>query len=319
MKLVQGLQAWQACLSRTATQLDGTVCTIGNFDGVHLGHAQMLRQVTTTAKKMGLLSVAVSFEPLPQEYFRGEQAPQRLHGLRNRVLSIGEQGVDYLVLLRFDEALAQLSPEAFITDILVNTLRVHHLVVGDDFRFGRSRAGSIDTLRAAGPEHGFSVEDTVTVSSAEERVSSTRIRAALANHELDLAALLLGRPYRIDGRVVHGEKVGRQLGFPTANIALKALRPPLAGVFAVKVHDHDTGLDHPGVANLGERPTVGGRKLLLEVHLLDGAAELYGHHLAVDFLHFIRGEQRFDSLDALKYQIGEDAREARALLREPAR
>ncbi len=320
MKLVRGTEAWQACAGRDDTAAHsrgkgtGTAVTIGNFDGVHVGHAHIFSQLTAAARQRELASVVLSFEPLPQQHFWGENAPLRLQGLRNRVESIASHGIDYLMLLAFNEALAQLTPEQFIEQILVKTLQVRHLIVGDDFRFGRDRAGNFDTLRTAGNAHHFSVEETTTVDIDAARVSSTRVRQALANNEIEEATKLLGRPYRIDGRVIHGEKLGRQLGFPTANVALKKLVPPLAGVFAVQASDLDTGKRYPAVANLGQRPTIGGRRLLLEVHLIDENCELYGHHLAVDFMHFIRGERRFDSLDQLKAQIASDTASARQLL-----
>lgn len=314
MKLVHGLTAWQACARRSHTPLPGSVVTIGNFDGVHIGHAQMLRRAAEVARQQELVSVALSFEPLPQEYFQGTAAPRRLHGLRNRVMAIQALDIDYLVLLTFDAAFARATADQFIQHVLVDALRARHLIIGDDFHFGLKREGDINTLRAASEHQGFTVEGTDTVESDGERISSTRIRTALAEQDLALAARLLGSPYRIDGRVVHGEKVGRQLGFPTANIALRQLRPPLHGVFAVRAHDHTTGHTHKGVANLGERPTLGGRKLLLEVHLLDADLDLYGHHLGIEFLHHIRGEQRFDSLDDLKHQIAQDCDTARTLL-----
>lgn len=314
MKLVRGIRAWQACRARGNAPASGTATTIGNFDGMHLGHSRILTRLGTLARERGLDSVLLSFDPLPQQHFFGEMAPRRLQGLRNRSQSVSAQGIDYLMLLEFNDALAQLTPERFIQEILVDTLQTRHLIIGDDFRFGRNRTGDINTLRDASGDHGFSVKDTDTVDVQGARVSSTRVRHALANNELEQAAQLLGRPYRIDGRVVHGEKVGRQLGFPTANVALQGLRPPLQGVFAVLAIDLGTGTRYPAVANLGERPTIGGRRLLLEVHLLDASLDLYGHYLAINFLHFIRGEQRFESLDQLKVQIASDADAARALL-----
>jgi len=311
MQLVRGAQAWRRRMRRPDGSLPDTVATIGNFDGLHLGHATMLEQLRLASDRLGLPSVVTTFEPLPREHFAGKNAPARLQGLRDRLASIREARIRALLLLDFNASLAALSPRQFIDLILLDTLNVKHLVIGDDFRFGHGRAGNIDTLVAAGERHGFTLERNETVALDDERISSTRIREALHEHDLALAARLLGRPYRISGRVVHGEKVGRQLGFPTANVALKRLRPPLAGVFAVIAHDRDTGETHPAVANLGERPTVGGRKLLLEVHVLDGSPDLYGHHLAVDFHHFIRGEQRFGSLDELKAQIAKDAQSAR--------
>jgi len=309
-QLVRGERAWRRCRARRDGAPHGTVATIGNFDGLHRGHVAMLEQLRGAAGRTGLPSVLVSFEPLPREHFSGTDAPHRLQGLRDRVASLGAARIDALLLLEFDAAMAALSPQTFIDRVLIDTLQVRHLVIGDDFRFGHARAGDIDTLRDAAVRHGFTLERSTTIALDGERVSSTRIRAALRGNDLALAERLLGRPYRISGRVVHGEKVGRQLGFPTANVALQGLRPPLAGVFAVRAHDLDTGKAYPAVANLGERPTVGGRKLLLEVHALDGSPELYGHHLAVDFHHFIRGEQRFGSLDELKAQIALDAQRA---------
>ena len=292
----------------------GTAATIGNFDGVHVGHRAMLEALRERADALGVPATAVSFEPLPHEFFAGEEAPGRLQGLRERVASFAACGMDRLLLLPFGATLAGQDADAFVREVLIDTLGVRHLVVGDDFRFGKDRRGDLALLEAAGREHGFDVAVCGTVERDGERVSSSRIRRHLADGELDAAARLLGRPYRIAGRVVHGEKVGRTLGFPTANVALGGHRPPLRGVFAVRATDLASGEAWPAVANLGERPTVGGRRLLLEVHVLDAAPALYGHHLAVDFLHRLRGEKRFGSLDELKAQIGADADAARAAL-----
>ena len=307
MRLIRGLRP-------AAT---GAVATIGNFDGVHLGHRAMLGRVREAADRLALPAVVTSFEPLPREHFDPEGAPPRLQGLRDRVASLRGAGVDRLLLLDFDAALAALSPDAFVERVLVGALGARHLVVGDDFRFGRGRTGDFDSLVAAGARAGFTVEraPTVTVELGGEgpvRVSSTRVRELLGGGDLDAAARLLGRPYRISGRVVHGEKVGRTLGFPTANVALGRLKPAPRGVFAVRATVAETGEVHDGVANLGVRPTVGGLRLLLEVNALDGAPALYGRHLAVDFLARLRGERRFDSLEALREQIGRDAAAARA-------
>ena len=307
MRLIRRLADWPATP-------DGTVATIGNFDGVHLGHRAMLDAVRERARALAVPSTVVSFEPLPHEYFAGDSAPGRLQGLRERVRSLAAEGIDRLLLLRFDTAFAAQPPARFVEKTLVETLGTRHLVIGDDFRFGANRAGDLAFLEAAGRRHGFTVAAQSTVDDGAGRVSSSRIRAHLAAGELDAAAALLGRPYRISGRVVHGEKLGRTLGFPTANVALGRHRPPLAGVFAVRATDLDDGRSRPAVANLGRRPTVGGVKLLLEVHVLDGTPELYGHHLAVDFLHFVRGERRFDSIEALGEQIRRDAAAARAAL-----
>ena len=311
MRLIRGLRP-------AAT---GAVATIGNFDGVHLGHRAMLGRVREAADRLALPAVVTSFEPLPREHFDPEGAPPRLQGLRDRIASLDAAGVDRLLLLRFDDALSALSADAFVERVLVGALGARHVVVGDDFRFGRGREGDFETLAAAGARSGFTVEraPTATVELPGEgpvRVSSTRVRELLGAGELDAAARLLGRPYRISGRVVHGEKVGRTLGFPTANVALGRLRPAPRGVFAVRATVIETGEVHEGVANLGVRPTVGGLRLLLEVNVLEGAPALYGRHLAVDFLARLRGERRFDSLDALRAQIRLDADAARRFLAE---
>jgi len=193
-------------------------------------------------------------------------------------------------------------------------MNLHTLIVGDDFKFGKDRAGSFETLKAAGKSHGFAVEDTPTILHEGSRISSTRLRAALQNNELETAIALTGRPYRITGRVIHGQKVGRQMGFPTANIGLKNRVPPLQGVFAVNATDARSNTTWPAVANLGRRPTVNGLSLLLEVHLFDVTEDLYGRHLSIDFMHHIRGEMKFGSLDELKAQIAKDAEAARELM-----
>jgi len=299
MRLIRHIDQWHnsgAC-----------ALTIGNFDGVHRGHQAMLEQLVNAANERNVLSCVVSFEPLPHEYFVHDTAPARLHGFRDRVQSIAAQGIDQLVLLRFDQAQATQSADDFISHILLDKLRAHHILVGDDFRFGHNREGDFAMLQARAASDGFTAAQYQTISVNGERVSSTRIRKHLAANELDAAAQLLGQPYSISGRVVHGEKVGRQLGFPTANIALHQHRPPLRGVFAVVVHDQTTTQSYSAVANLGERPTVNGRRLLLEVHALNTKPELYGHHLKVEFLDYIRSEQKFESLDALKEAISNDS------------
>ena len=265
MRLIRRLADWPA------DARNGTVATIGNFDGAHLGHRAMLRAVHERAAALDVGTTVVSFEPLPHEFFAPERAPGRLQGLRERVASLDALDVDRLLLLTFDAERAAQDADAFVREVLVGTLAVRHVVIGDDFRFGRDRWGNLASLEAAGREHGFSVAACETVELDGARISSSRIRAHLAAGELDAAARLLGRPYRVSGRVVHGEKVGRTLGFPTANVALGDHRPPPRGVFAVHATDIADGRRWPAVANLGERPTVGGRKLLLEVHVLDAS------------------------------------------------
>ncbi len=306
MRLIRHIDQWH--------NTGASAVTIGNFDGVHLGHQAMLSQLREIAAKRDLLSCVVSFEPLPHEYFAESSAPARLLGFRDRVQRIAAQGIDLFVLLRFDKTQATESAGDFISRVLIDKLQANHVLVGDDFRFGHKREGDFALLQAKAASGGFTATQCQTFSSDHERVSSTRIRNHLAAAELDKAATLLGQPYAISGRVVHGEKVGRQLGFPTANIALHQHRPPLRGVFAVVAHDQTTGQSYAGVANLGERPTVNGRRLLLEVHALNTSAEFYGHHLKVEFLDHIRSEQKFESLDALKQAISNDADTATRIL-----
>lgn len=306
MRLIRGIDRWP--------DTEPCVVTIGNFDGVHLGHQTMLKQLKSAAQAHQLPACVISFDPLPQEYFTPDANQVRLQGFRDRVQSMAAFGIDRFLLLRFDQAQATQLASEFINDTLVNKLKAKHVLVGDDFRFGHNREGDYALLQALAANSGFTVEQADTVSVAGERVSSTRIRRHLAVGELADAATLLGHDYSISGRVIHGEKVGRQLGFPTANIALNQHRPPLRGVFAVVAHDLTTNQSYAAVANLGERPTVGGRRLLLEVHALNCDAPFYGHHMKIDFLEFIRGEQKFDSLDALKEAISNDSDTATRIL-----
>jgi len=306
MRLIRGLKQW--------TDTAATVATIGNFDGVHLGHQAMFATTQSLATTHKLSATVISFAPLPHEYFSPDKSPARLQGLRDRVRSIEQTGMDNLLLMHFNEKLANMSAEQFINEVVIDTLNIKHLVVGDDFRFGHKRSGTVDTLMKAGASAGFTVQQSPTCKYQDQRVSSTRVRAHLSAGELDEAGALLGRPYRISGRVIHGEKVGRTMGFPTANVALGAHNPPLRGVFAVWATHLASGERFAAVANLGERPTVGGRKLLLEVHALDQNVDWYGTHLAIDFIALLRGEKRFNSLDELKNQIALDAEATRQLM-----
>lgn len=305
MQIIRGL-------NNLKPQHHGCVATIGNFDGVHLGHQAVLGQLANKADELRLPLTVVTFEPQPQEYFRPEQSPPRLTRLREKVQALRRYAVDRLLVLRFDRAFSQQSPDAFIHNLLVNGLGVKYLVVGDDFRFGKDRAGDFALLQAAGRQHGFEVVHMHTFVLDGERVSSTRVRAALAAGDLNGAEKLLGRVYRMSGRVAHGDKKGRDLGFPTANIHLHRIATPLRGVFAVELYGV-TGEPLAGVANLGTRPTVDGLRTLLEVHLFDFAGDLYGAQVHVEFLHKLRDERRFASFDELKAQIALDAQQARAL------
>jgi len=308
MQLTRGLNNWQPLGN-------GCVATIGNFDGVHRGHQAIFSQLRKIAADHALPSVVITFEPLPHEHFNASARDLRLQTFRDRVLTIAESGIDHLLFVRFNKSFASQSPETFVQEVLLHQLRTRHLLIGDDFRFGYNRAGSIDTLQAAQKEEVFTVSNTDTLAHEGERISSTRVRRYMQENACDTVAELLGRPHRISGRVVHGQKLARTLGYPTANIALKGHRPLLRGVFAVKTRTPD-GQCWPGVANLGERPTVDGKELRLEVHLLDQNKELYGQVLGVDFLHFIRGEKKFASLDELKAAIVADADTARQRLLE---
>jgi riboflavin kinase / FMN adenylyltransferase len=284
---------------------------IGNFDGVHLGHAALIGRLTDVAQHNGLTPTVLSFEPHPREFFAPALAPARLSTLREKLELLADSGVTQAMICPFNQAFAALTAEQFVERVLVRALRVRHLVIGDDFRFGQRRAGDFALLQDAGQQHGFIVEAMGSVTVDGERVSSSGVRRALAVGDMEHAARLLGRPYMIDGQVSHGQKLGRQLGFATANLRIKHNPLPMTGVFAVEV----AGLADkplPGVANLGIRPTVGGTRPLLEVHLFDFDRDIYGAHISVRFVHKLREEQRFPNFDALKAQIAADAAAARA-------
>lgn len=288
----------------------GCVATIGSFDGVHLGHQAILRQLRQAANAHGLPSVVIVFEPQPHEFFSGDKAPARLMRLREKVQALFAAGVDRVLCLQFNEALRSLSAQAFIERILVQGLGIRHLVVGDDFRFGCDRSGDFALLQNAGQQWGFSVSDTCTLLLHGERVSSTRIRGLLEQGKFSAAEELLGRPYSISGRVTYGQQLGRKLGVPTANIHLRRYRSPLQGVFAVSLQLGERA--YPGVANVGVRPTVSGsNKPILEVHLFDFAEAIYGSSVSVTFYRKLRDEQKFASLEALQTQLQIDIAQAR--------
>ena len=287
------------------------VLTIGNFDGLHLGHQALLRLLADRAHTRGLPASVLTFEPHPREYFAPNEAPARLTSLREKALLLADHGVNRVHIQRFDARFAQLRAAEFIDTVLVRGLNVRHLLIGDDFRFGDRRAGDFAMLQTAGHTHGFEVEAMPTLAVAGERASSSAVRRALEAGDLDHAARLLGRPYSLAGRVAHGEKRGRQLGFPTLNIPFRHRRTAISGVFTVAVE----GLAAQrlqGVANIGWRPTAGAAlQPRLEVHLLDWAGICYGVSVRVHFLHKLREECRFPSFDALKAQIGRDTLAAR--------
>jgi riboflavin kinase/FMN adenylyltransferase len=279
---------------------------IGNFDGVHLGHRALIERLIAQARAGGLPAAVMTFEPHPRELFAPDQAPARLTSLREKLELLEGCGVDEVYLLHFTRKLATLTAAEFVERLLVQGLGVRHLIIGDDFRFGKGRAGDYGLLQAAGQRYGFSVEAMHTIEIDGERVSSSAVRDALGRGDLEHAARLLGRPYCISGRVVHGGKLGRRLGWPTANIQLKRKRVALSGVFAATV----SGLDKrhlPGVASLGVRPTLGqGLAPTLEVHLFDFDQDIYGAHVSVHFLHKLREEMKFASMEALAAQIACD-------------
>lgn len=293
----------------------GTVATIGNFDGVHIGHQAILSSLRREALGRELPPTVVTFEPTPREFFLPSDAPPRLTGFREKYEMLANHGIARLLMLRFDARLASLSAQGFIDRVLVEGLGVEHLLVGDDFRFGCGREGDFAMLQAAGERYGFSVESTPTQMLDGERVSSTRVRQCLRDGQLEAAADLLGRMYRISGRVVHGDKLGRTIGFPTANIKRRQEKLPLSGVFLVRVYGIENQSRY-GVANVGTRPTVDGKKNLLEVYLFDFEGDLYGQHIEVEFLEMLREELRFDSLEALTAQIEKDVNDALLLRTE---
>jgi len=296
----------------------GCVATIGNFDGVHRGHRKVLAQVKAKAATLGLPSVVIIFEPQPREFFGGDRVPPRLTRFDEKVRLLEAEGVDRVLCLTFNARLRQMSADAFINELLLQGLAVKHFVVGDDFRVGCDRSGDFTMLAEAGERHGFSVEHTATFALAGDRVSSTRIREALIARDFSLAEQLLGWRYAVTGRVMHGQKLGRQLGVPTANVRMHRYPCPLRGVYAVHAHLGERRLQ--GVCNVGMRPTVNGRQPVLEVHLLNyDGAEIYGRLMRVEFLQFIREERAFDGIDALKTQIETDIDHVRAWFDQAAR
>ena len=298
----------------------GCVATIGTFDGVHLGHRAVFQRLLGHGRALGLPATVITFEPQPLEFFTPDHAPARLTRLREKLQAIRKYGIARVMLLEFGSRLASTEAAAFARHLLLEGLGVRYLLVGDDFRFGRGRTGDYELLRTIGTQAGdagFAVENLHTITHGEERISSTRVREALYRGDLEQAERLLGRPYRIQGRVGHGDRRGRTIGFPTANVDLHRRVSPLHGVFAVQVRGLDAG-PRPGVANVGTRPTVGGQGYRLEVHLFDFDQEIYGRHLEVEFRLKLRDERRFGSFEELRRQIARDAAAAREYLAGPA-
>jgi riboflavin kinase/FMN adenylyltransferase len=310
MKIFRGLPAVDA---RVPVAL-----TIGNFDGVHRGHQALLAQVVAAARARGLAAAVMTFEPHPREFFTPEQAPARIANLRDKLDALRAAGIERVYIQHFNRRFAQLTAEEFVDRVLIAGCRLRWLMIGDDFRFGARRAGDVALLRARAAAGGYEVVQCPTVSYEGERISSSAVRRALAVGDLHRAQRLLGRPYGISGRVQHGAKLGRSIGFPTLNLRIAHARrmhnAAVHGVFAVRVH----GLDAqplPGVASVGLRPTVDDSgRWLLEVHLFDFARQVYGRLVTVEFVHKLRDEQKYDSVAELAVAIGRDAENARALL-----
>jgi riboflavin kinase/FMN adenylyltransferase len=293
----------------------GCVATIGNFDGVHLGHQAVIGQLAEKGEELDLPTLVILFEPQPQEFFQPDNAIPRLTRLREKLQALRRFSVDRVLCLRFTSDFSAMEPDEFVRRLLVDKLGIRYLVVGDDFRFGHKRRGDFDMLVAAGRQYGFLVVNMHTVTIDGERVSSTRIRSALADGDLATAEKLLGRPYRMCGRVAHGDKFGRTLGFPTANIHLHRQATPIKGIFAVEVFGLKTE-PLAGAADIGTRPTVGGTRTLLEVFLLDFDEEIYGEYVHVNFLHKFRDEKKFDSLDELRRWIEKDVMDVRRFFQD---
>lgn len=289
----------------------GCYVSIGNFDGVHRGHEQILSHLVARARANNAKALVMIFEPQPKEFFEPGTAPLRITGFREKLARLAACGIDCVLCVPFNQRFRSLSAEAFVSEVLVQRLAVKHVSIGDDFRFGCDRAGNLAYLQAAAAQWDFQVIDSGTIEDQDIRISSTRIRQALAQGNIAEANALLGWQYQLSGRVVHGMALGRTLGVPTANIRLHAYRPALQGVVAVRVHGAGNKTIN-GVANIGPKPTVSGSQATLEVHLLDFEGDLYGQHLFVTPVKKLRDIQKFESLDLLKKQIFDDIAQARA-------
>jgi riboflavin kinase/FMN adenylyltransferase len=291
----------------------GTVATIGNFDGVHLGHQNLLKSLRAKADALNLPLVLILFEPQPREYFQKDKAPARLSSLREKLDVLRDCKIDYVYCVTFNHILAQTTATDFACHYLFSMLNVKHLLIGEDFRFGKNREGDVDLLKRLSSEYACDVHVYSNFCMNEVRISSTNIRTALQAGDLETAATYLGRPYSICGRVMHGDKRGRQWGIPTANIGLRRLAVPLHGVFVVQVRLESQQMVY-GVANIGKRPTIDGSKSILEVHLFDFDQSIYGELLQVIFLHKLRDEVKFTSVEALIAQIYDDIAVAKAFV-----
>ncbi|MSR14409.1 MAG: bifunctional riboflavin kinase/FAD synthetase [Gammaproteobacteria bacterium] len=291
----------------------GCVATIGNFDGVHRGHQAVIRKLLELAARSSLPAIVVVFEPQPAEFFGGANAPARLTNFRDKCALLAQYGVDRLLVLRFNAQLASLTAAEFIQQILIEKLAINGLIVGDDFKFGCDRGGDFSTLQRFAAKFAFTLDYTSSFLTNSERASSTRVRAALHAGDFSEVNELLGHSYRVSGIVVHGNKNGRAMGFPTANLNLNRRRSPLQGIFAAQVNGLGPQL-RPAIAYVGTRPILGGEKFVLEVHLFDYAEDFYGRHIGVNFTHKVRDDLPFTDFDALSRQIALDCVIAKKLL-----
>ena len=292
---------------------DGSVVTIGAFDGIHLGHRQLLRRVVDVAMQSNRPAIAMSFEPTPKEFFAGDRPPARLMRFREKHDALAERKIDIFFCPRFSNEMRNIAADAFIRRVLVHGLNARHIVVGDDFHFARRREGSVEDLLRVAPALDLTVEQVPSILVGNTRVSSTSVREALAAGNLERATSLLGRPYRMSGRVVRGRQVGRALGYATANVDLRRRQSAVMGIYAVRVHGLPDGpID--GVASVGTRPTFDLAKPLLEVHLFDFDRDIYGEYIHVDFIRHLRDEERFESVDDLVAQMKIDEENARSAL-----
>lgn len=309
MQLIRGIHN----LANQSPLENGCVLAIGNFDGVHLGHQQILKRLKEKSRTLNVPSMVMIFEPQPREFFAKNSleitAPARLMSLRDKVIHLQQLGIDIVLCVRFNKAFSSLLPEQFIQQLLIEKLNIRYLSVGDDFHFGVARSGNFETLKQASKIFNFELENSESHCLGEYRISSSLIREALHNDDLTLAEKLLGKPYSIYGRVVHGNKLGRTIGFPTANIQLNRLVSPIQGVYVVRVKTAKGIFE--GIANVGNRPTINGTKFLLEVHLFDFNLPIYGQVIEVQFQHKIRSEIKFDNFEALQSQIKQDVQQAK--------
>lgn len=308
MKLIRGLK-------NLPKPLAGCVMTIGNFDGVHKGHQAVIDQVLDLAKQQHVASLVMLFEPQPLEFFAPEKAPKRLYRLREKIVKLQQLGIDYLFCVPFNQQFADLTAQQFVVDYLVNALQVRHLVVGDDFCFGKNRQGNFELLQQMGLRYDFAVQNTHSIKQQGQRISSTLIRHLIANNQFAEASELLGQPYALNGKVCHGKKLGREIGFPTINIRAGHLALAVAGIFAVHVKGLDNAQPqkpYQGVASVGTRPTVNGKGVLIEVYIFDFNQDVYGKHVCIEFLSKLRAEEKFVSIEVLVEHIQQDVKKAQA-------